>query len=139
MELEIEKERTFNCPEGCFRAKFKGIREERKFRDGKLEKFARLTLEVEVPSIPDKIVTVARNFPPSLKPGSKLRELLESWLGRNFFEQNSGKKIDFDLLIDKEADILVHLIQNEGYAQPYRFLAEMYPPGTLPLGETVED
>ena len=95
-----------------------------------------MTLEVEVPSIQNKIVTVARNFPPSLKAHSKLRQLLEPWLGKQFFQENSGRKIDLDCLMDKEADILVRLIYNAENPEPFRFLAAMYPPGTLPLGPT---
>jgi hypothetical protein len=139
MEFDVEKERTFNCPEGTFRAVFKGIRKDAKFKDGKLQEVARMTLEVKVPSMPDKIVTVARNFEPSIRTGSTLREMLEAWLGKQFFSQNAGTKINLDGQIDKEADIVVKHCHNEGFSKPYCHLLAMLPPGSLALGEVANN
>ena len=135
MELEIPKERTFDCPQGTFRATFQGIREEPKFKNGTLQKFLRMTLEVDVPSIRNRLVTVARTFEPSIAAGTPLRTMLESWLGHEFFEKNAGKKIKLDELIGREADIIVQHFFNEGFPKPYCHLVAMCPPGTMSLAE----
>jgi hypothetical protein len=135
MEFEIEKERTFDCPEGTFRAVFKGIRRDAKFKDGKLQELARMTFEARVPSMPDKIVTVARSFEPSIRPGSPMREMLKGWLGRQFFSENAGRKINLDGQMDKEAEIVVKHCHNEGFRKPYCHLLAILPPGSVALGE----
>jgi hypothetical protein len=135
MEITIPLERTFHCPEGTFKAVFKGARTQRRFKDERFEENIRLTFEVEVPSIRNKIVTVARNFPPSMAQGTQLRSMLESWLGREFFQENAGKKINLDDHIDKEAEIVVEHCRNEHFSNPYCNLAGIFPPGTMPLRE----
>jgi hypothetical protein len=131
MQFEVEKERTFDCPEGNFRALFKGIRRHTKFKEGKLQELARVSLEAKVPSMKDKIVTVAKSFEPSIRPGSALREMLEPWLGKDYFAQKAGTKINLNDLIDREADIVVEHYQNEGFPKPYCNLVAMLPPGFL--------
>ena len=135
MEFEVEKETTFHCPKGKFRAVFKGIRSDTKFKDGQLQESARITLEAKVPSMRDKTVLVARSFEPTMAPGSALREMLESWLGKEYFAQRAGTKINLDDQIDQEADIVVQHHHNTGYRKPYCHLLVMLPPGTLTLGE----
>ena len=140
MELEIPLERTFHCPEGSFRATFKGARTHHRFRDGKIEELIRLTFEVDVPSIRNKTVTVARNFPPSMAQGTQLRSMLESWLGGEFFQQNAGKNINLDDQMDRPAEIMVEHCRNEHFEDPYCNLIGIYAPGTLPrLGEFERD
>ena len=135
MEFEVEKETTFHCPKGKFRAVFKGIRSDTKFKDGQLQESARITLEAKVPSMRDKTVLVARSFEPTMAPGSALREMLESWLGKEYFAQRAGTKINLDDQIDQEAEIVVQHHHNTGYRNPYCHLLVMLPPGTLTLGE----
>jgi len=36
-------------------------------------------------------------------------------------------------LINLEADIIVHHIHNPGHGEPFCHIAEIHPPGTLPL------
>ena len=135
MELLIEKKRDFNCPQGNFRALMTNIRPQHNFDHGKMVSCVRLTLDVEAPGNEENTITVARNFTPSLEPGSPLRQILESWLGKEFFNQNTGNKFELDDLLGRKADITVEHIQNKGRPNPYCHLAAMYPPGTLPLGE----
>ena len=135
MEFEVEKETTFHCPKGKFRAVFKGIRSDTKFKDGQLQESARITLEAKVPSMRDKTVLVARSFEPTMAPGSALREMLESWQGKEYFARKAGTKINLNDQIDQEVDIVVQHHHNPGYRKPYCRRLVMLPPGSLTLGE----
>ena len=108
---------------------------QRKWKNDKFEEQIRLTFDVDVSSIRNKIVTVARSFPSCIASGTQLRSMLESWLGKEFFKENAGKKINLNDHIDREAEIIVEHCRNENFENPYCNLVGIFPPGTLPLKE----
>ena len=128
MELTIPTEISFECPEGTHSATFYHIKEITK---GK-ETLVRLLFEANKCSTENTTVLVARNFSPSLRKGSQLRDFLDCWLGAEFVEENrKGNKFNFESIQNMKADVVVQSISNPEYPKPFIRLEAAYPPGSL--------
>ncbi len=135
IQLEIPLEYTFNLNEGQYRGRFDSISRKPNFSgDGFGEKI-RFLFRMNIPSITNKIPMAGRNFSLNLKGGSELRRFLENWLGRKFFEANSGRTLDLESLIGREADLVLIHFQQVGYERPMVFIQSAAPAGTLALTE----
>ena len=134
IELDIPLEKTFVVQEGSFRGRLHSV--SKKLKTSKTsDKEIRLVFELSIPSIKNKIPTAGRNFPADLNAGSELREFLEHWLGRTFFEDNAGRRIEMESLIGREADLILTHYHNDGYKNPWVFIENAFPPGSLSLTE----
>ena len=132
MKLTIPIEKSFDCPEGIFSGTFVEHKLTTKPTETGLQDCARLVFQVDELSTDDKLVLVGKNFFPSLKKGSKLRQMLDFWLGAEFVpEHKQGNQLDFDLLNGRKADLVVKHIDNEGHPKPYVFLEGFFPPGSI--------
>jgi hypothetical protein len=131
MQIDVPVEKTFDCPEGVFRAVLIEAREHTKVTKAGPQKLARLVFEVKLPRQDGKTVVVGKSFPPSLNPDSELRLALESWLGDDICAASRGQKFDLANLVGKEADIQTHHFQKSDYTKPFVNLVGVYPPGTF--------
>jgi hypothetical protein len=134
MTLNIEQDKSFDLPEGTFRAQFVESKPVTKFKDGKLVTFVRLVFEV-ITDDSDTSYYAGRNFLPATGKNTPLREFLESWLGSTFFEKKGMKKLDLNTLIGRQADIVIRHIVNGENLPAFRHLAAIYPPGTTKAQE----
>lgn len=135
MYLEITPEKCFKLPEGNYRARLDTV--SRKFtptKDGPGEQ-PRFLFEVYIPSIQNRIPMAGRTFAPDLSPRGELRKFLTNWLGREFFEVNSGKMLQLESLAGREADLMLVHFHNDGFENPLVFIEAAFPPGTLKLTE----
>jgi hypothetical protein len=128
-------ERTFEINEGFYRAKLTDIIPTVRNKSNGAQQWRRFLWEVQVPGIRYKQAMAGRNFPFTLDPGSDLRNFLQTWLGKQYFELNGGKTIDLDSLIDMECELeLVHFT-GKGYSTPMTFVSSAHRVGTLELTE----
>src|SRR4051812_32433954 len=115
----IPHEQTFHLPEGCYRATFEKSVPEFKNPGKRSQKQIRLYWEVKVPSMPNKRCMAWRKFLANLESGSDLRNFLENWLGKQYFDLNAGKPLDLDALVGSECELeLVHH-QGKDYDIPF--------------------
>jgi hypothetical protein len=134
MKLTIPIEKSFDCPEGIFSGTFVEHRLTSKATQTSQQNFARLVFQVEEQSTDDKLVLVAKNFVPSLKKGSNLRQMLDFWLGEEFVEAHKqDNQLDFDPLNGRKADLVVKHIVNKEYLKPYVQLESVYPANSITL------
>lgn len=99
LNIELEKEVTFELPEGVFEATLMDIRPFTKQTIKGKQDWIRLIFEVQIPGKERLDCRAGRNFVLSFKGGSDLRNFLTSVLGRKFFLDNSAKTIDLEKLI----------------------------------------
>ena len=134
MKLTIPIEKSFDCPEGIFSGTFVEHKLTTKPTETGLQDCARLVFQVDELSTDDKLVLVGKNFFPSLKKGSKLRQMLDFWLGAEFVPTHKqGNQLDFDLLNGRKADLVVKHIDNKEYLKPYVQLESVYPANSITL------
>ena len=132
MQIVVPQEISFVCPEGTLSATFYHAKEISKMTKRGEEKLVRLLFQPDTLSTEARITLVGRNFVPSLARGSELRTFLDLWLGSDFVNEHKQRgTFDFAAVQDRAADLVVKHINNEGYNQPFVYLAAAYPPGTL--------
>jgi hypothetical protein len=123
---------TFHAPAGIFAGTLVNVGTgEIRTNDGPVLG-PRFTFEINVPSMRNQTVLVARTFPPN---GAKLQRFLERWLGREFMARHAGKAFDPKTLIGTPAEVTVEHIRNSGHKKPYCNLTAAYPPDTQELTE----
>ena len=127
--------KTFDLPAGNYRATLAQVRPMTKQSKKGAQEWIRLVFNVRIPSMPDQIPCAGRNFVLDLNPGSDLRNLLEVWLGMEFFKAKSNQDLDFDTLIGKEGDICLSHYRGDDFEKPLVIIDNVYPPGTLKLEE----
>jgi hypothetical protein len=88
------------------------------------EKRLRLIWELHIPGAGETRYLVGKNYEPALARGSKLRNDLVSWFGHDI----NTRQLDTATLKGKDATITVQNIENEGYAEPYCWVAKVEPP-----------
>jgi hypothetical protein len=125
IEIEIEKESTFNCPVGSFAATLEKA-ECKLIKKGDEEiQGVRLVFIVHVPWIKDKIVKAGRNFDPRNR---QLDKFMRSWL-----KDSIQEKIALETLIGKHAEIKTSHSADGNYKHPFVNIDAIYPPGSLKL------
>ena len=135
IEMTIEMENEFNLEEGQYRGRLATLSRKPSHPAKGLGDQVRFLFEMNIPSIKNRTPMAGRNFHMSLKGGSELRRFLEGWLGKKFFDANSGKTLDLELLIGREADLVLTHFQQVGYERPMVCIESAAPPGTLALTE----
>ena len=96
IEVTLDKEITFNLPEGAYAAQLTGIKVFNKQAAKGKQDWVRLSFDVTIPSMPDLDCRAGRNFPLSFKAGGDLRNFLTPILEPDFFKKNSAKSIDLE-------------------------------------------
>jgi hypothetical protein len=128
MELSIPQDISFECPPGTFTGTFCEYRDCVKVTDQGEEKLVRLLFQPDDMSTDTKIVLVGKNFAPTLRKHSQLRNFLDLWLGSDFVTENSkGGKFQFESLHKRRGTLVVSHIENAGYSKPYVCLQSVLP------------
>ena len=96
LEVKLEREITFNLPEGAYAASISGIKQFNKQSAKGKQDWIRLSFDVAVPGMENLDCRAGRNFQLNFKAGSDLRNFLTPILGQEFFKKNSAKSIDLE-------------------------------------------
>jgi hypothetical protein len=130
MKLKLGTDNIFNCPEGRFRGVIERIGEPKKRINKPCDQQVRITVRVATPARREHLVM--RTFCADLNYGSELYNFLDSWLEGRFeqFLAEDGQ-VDLNLMIGKEADVLVSHYEDGKHAQPFVQIAGIFPSGTL--------
>jgi hypothetical protein len=99
IQIELEKEITFDLPEGEFLATLTNVRLFAKQTSKGKQDWIRLIFEVQVPGKERLDCRAGRSFLLSLKAGSDLRNFLTPILAGKFFLENSASTIDLEKLL----------------------------------------
>jgi hypothetical protein len=139
IESTIPREVTWDLPEGNYPAKLIRMKKEiKQSRQGPKE-MVKFYFEVDVPSLPHLNCMAGRRFENSLNPGSDLRNWLEGLLGRQYFLNRSGQKIDLEALIETECEVALEHFFGRDYDTPHVTVARVVMPGNLKLTEGGKD
>lgn len=134
MDIEIEKETTFACPEGRFRAELEKYERHLDYKGEQREEQARLIFVVNVPWIKEKNVKAGKNFNPD---GRDLQVFLKSWLGNDLKTYMTDGKVRLEKLVGKTADIVTrHGPLNKKFKHPFVNIDEIGPVGSFNLSQT---
>jgi hypothetical protein len=85
--------------------------------------FLRLVWALNESANPNVRYLVGKNYEPSLRKGSELRNDIDSWLG----DQIDVRSFDTDTLKGRTADVTVKHIHNEGHPKPFCWVSEINP------------
>ena len=124
---KIPAAKTFDLPAGIYAATLTQIKPITKQTKKGTQEWVRLIYEVQVPEMANQIPCAGRNLLLDLNPGSDLRNLLEVWLGQDFFNAKSNQDFDFDTLIGKQGDIqLSHYLGGDN-EKPFVSIDNIFP------------
>ena len=131
--IPIPAENSFLLPEGTYRAKLSRVFRKRKLdhRTGDSVEKIRLLFDILNYSTRNKSYSAGKTYDPCLAKGSQLREDLETWKVFKIEAGESTSSFDLDKLVGDEADIRVRHITNRTYPDPFVFIEEIRPAGTL--------
>lgn len=119
INIQLDKEITFDLPIGEFKAKIIKIKKYPKQSRKGPQDWARINFEVEVPGMERFECRAGRNFPLSFKSGSDLRNFLTPILGADFFREHSAGTIDLEgVLQGKEGKVLLNHYQGDDFDDP---------------------
>jgi hypothetical protein len=134
--IEISREDSFDCPAGMFAAKLDNVKLQRDWNGDEIVEHVRLLFEVNVPQIKHKRILTGRNFDPKSK---HFRLFLESWLGKELYENLKDGGLDLQEQVGKPADLLITHHTNRSYKKPFVSIEAIHPPGTLILTEAFKE
>lgn len=130
MILKLGTDDIFDCPEGKYRGTLERVGEPKKRINKPCNVQLRLTCRVKTNTGKEHLV--ARTFCADLSYGSELYSFLESWLDGKFEAYlNENSEIDLNLLIGKEADLLITHWGDGTQSKPFVKIAGIFPPGKL--------
>ena len=119
IEVTLDKEVTFDLPEGEYPAQITGVRPFNKHTGKGKQDWVRILFEVEVPGMRDLECRAGKNFLLSFKQGSELRNFLSPVLKPGFFKENSARSIDLEkLVVGIKGEIQLHHFCGEDYVKP---------------------
>ncbi len=130
MKLKLGLDDIFDCPEGKYRAVLERVGEPKKRMNRPCQVQVRLVYRVKTPTQKEHLI--GRTFCADLGYGSELYHFLESWLDGQFdalLDENG--ELDLNLLVGKEADVLVTHKDGGTHKKPFVNIAGIFPPGTL--------
>ena len=134
MICNIPKEDTYDLPEGRYNAVLASVRIKPDPKTNRSDQQQiRLLFNVSIPSMKRKNPMAGRSFSLDLKKGSDLRNLIESWMGTEWFDSNTT--VDFERLIGRSADLTLTHHHNDGYNRPFVNIESIHPVGSLKLTE----
>lgn len=132
INVELDKEVTFDLPPGLFGAALTQIKTYPKQTSKGKQDWVRLIFEVEVKGMENLECRAGRNFPLSFKAGSDLRNFLAPILGSEFFKTNSAKKLDIEgVLIGKRGTVTLSHFLGQNNDKPF-VVVESFEPKILP-------
>ena len=130
MKLIVGQDDTFNNPEGKFRAILIRVGPPPKPLKKSCTTQVRLTFRTSLPSGKEHLV--ARTFCADLSFGSELHQFLNSWLGKELKTMaDACGELDLNLLVDKQADLIIEHKHTAGHDDPYVNICGIFPRGTL--------
>jgi hypothetical protein len=119
LDVILDKEITFDLPQGGYAAKLSGIKPFNKQSGRGKQDWIRLLFDVSVPGMEALNCRAGRNFMLSLKQGSDLRNFLTPLLGPDFFKKNSAKSIDLEkTAVGMDGVVTLSHFVGEGYDKP---------------------
>ena len=133
MEIEIEKEVTFKCPEGRFACYLDEVATRPSDNADEGDEKVRLVFVVDVPWMRDKIAKAGINLAPG---GRDLQLLLKSWLGPALHTFTTDGKLMLESLVGQRGEIVTkHGTMNKKFKFPFVKVEELRPPGSLNLSQ----
>lgn len=135
LELWLPKEIYFQLPEGNYLARIRKLKPKIKQTSRGAEDWVRVIFEVEIPSLSHLNCIAGRNLALNLNAGSDLRNFLEGLLGRQFFVNHSGRKIDLETLCGRECEVTLEHFFGRDYDNPMVVVSRIAPVGTMQLTE----
>jgi hypothetical protein len=140
IEINIPKEKTFDVPEGFFKAQVSGVRSIIKQTSRGAQDWVRVLFDAQVPGLSDRLDAMAgRSFKLDVNPGSDLRNFLVGLLGQQFFTARSGQKVDLESLVGRECEIQLEHYWGKDFEKPLVVVARVAPPGTLKLTQNISE
>jgi hypothetical protein len=126
MQINIEPEKCWDAPEGIHTATLDQFREITDKRTNK--KLVRVTFQLDEYSTSFKMMMVAKNFEPSLSPGSELRRFLVDWVGQDFLELHApAGQFDPKILESKRAKLHIVHVHNKSHERPFVVIRGIEP------------
>src|SRR4051794_12550338 len=114
MKLKLGTNDVFDCPEGQYRATLERVGEPKKRINKPCANQLRLSFRVKTTA--GREYLVARTFCADLGLGTELYSFVESWLDGNFDPLlDENRELELNLLIGREADLLVTHYENGAY------------------------
>lgn len=130
LKLKLGTNDAFDCPEGKYRAVLETIGAPKKRINRPCQEQVRAMFRVK--DSPGKGHLVARTFCADLSYGSELYNFVESWLDGNFEALlNDSRELDLNLLLGREADLLITHWDDGAHDKPFVKIAGIFPPGKL--------
>jgi len=128
LNIELEKEITFDLPIGVHTATLTQVKVFHKQAAKGKQDWIRLLWEVQVKGMERLDCRAGRNFLLSFKSGSDLRNFLAPILGQDFFKANSAKTIDLEkLLVGSTGKVTLHHFCGADYDKPL-IIVEAFEP-----------
>ena len=119
VNITLDREVTFDLPEGTYTAQITGIKPFNKQSARGRQDWIRLTFQAQIPELEDLDCRAGRNFLLSFKPGSDLRNFLTPVLRQDFFKKNSTKSIDLEkILVGLKGIITLSHFLGDDYEKP---------------------
>jgi len=119
VNITLDREVTFDLPEGTYTAQITGIKPFIKQSARGRQDWIRLLFEAHIPELQDLDCRAGRNFLLSFKPGSDLRNFLTPVLRQDFFKKNSTKSIDLEkILVGLKGIITLSHFLGDDYEKP---------------------
>lgn len=130
MKIKLGQNDIFDCPEGKYRAILERVGPPQKLSKKPCKDQVRLTFRVETSAGKEHLV--ARTFCADLTYGGELYTFLESWLDGNFDPfLDECREIDLNLLVGKEADVLITHHDPGTHGKPFVNISGIFAPGRL--------
>ena len=129
MKVNFTTDKPGACPEGVWRGALVSAREPKQRIKRACPTQIQLTFLIEHPQ--GEFIVYGK-FCADASWNSELHDFMQTWLGdklERYVDDDGG--IDFDLLMNKEADLVIQHHQEEGYSRPFVKIAGAFPPGTL--------
>jgi hypothetical protein len=131
IDVILDKEITFDLPQGDYAAKLSGIKPFVKQAGKGKQDWVRLLFDVSVPGMQELDCRAGRNFLLSLRQGSDLRNFLTPLLGPDFFKKNSAKSIDLEkTVVGMDGVVTLSHFIGEGYEKPM-VMVESFEPAKM--------
>lgn len=128
LNIQLDREVTFELPEGTYAAQISGIKKFSKQSGRGRQEWIRILFNVNVPRLPELDCKAGRNFLLSFKAGSDLRNFLTPILGQDFFKKNSARNIELETtLIGKTGVVVLSHFTGDGYDKPMVMVEEFEP------------
>lgn len=132
--FHMPKEHNYRIEEGKYRSRiYKIVRAQRQNGSGCAD-ILRIIFELKVPGKEQFLNLAKAEFNLNLEHGSELRNVVTRLLGKEALAALSGREIDFETMLGREADVEIeHIItsKRENFDYPYVHVRDIQLPGKL--------